>query len=210
MGKPIKTGSNNSSSHLKNAINYILNPEKTQGLVECHACVPELAYEQMLLTKERFGKMDMRQAYHWKMSFSPNEVSPEVALEVARLWTEQYLGGKYETLMAAHSDKQHIHVHILFNSVSLVDGKKFRYEDNDFEYKMLPLLNRLCYERGLSTIFMGEGVKKNLTYIEWMERKKGHKTWRSMICADMDEAISKAYNLGSFVVNMENMGYDVR
>ena len=204
------------TGHLKRALQYICNPEKTMGgtLVYGIGCFPsaENAYETFVETKERFGKQGGRLAYHWEICLAPGESNTDEVLEIAKEWADEILEDKFDCLIAIHDDKQFLHAHLIFNSVSHVDGKKFRYEKSDLEQKLYPVLNRLCVARGLSYVDMTkpEGEKiQHSTYKEWLEQKKGHKTWRDMIRQDVDHAIGLSYSYANFISNLENMGYDV-
>lgn len=204
------------TGHLKRALQYICNPEKTMGgtLVYGIGCYPnaENAYETFVETKERFGKQSGRLAYHWEICFAPGESNTEQVLEIAKEWAGEILEDKFDCLIAVHDDKQFFHAHLIFNSVSHVDGKKFRYEKNDLEQKLYPALNRLCVARGLSYVDLSkpEGEKiQHSTYKEWLEQKKGHTTWRDMIRQDVDHAIGLSYSYANFISNLESMGYDV-
>lgn len=205
-----------SARHLKSSLQYVCNPEKTMGgtLVYGMGCPlnAEAAYETFMDTKERFGKQGGRLAYHWEICFAPGESNTDEVLDIAKEWANEILEDKFDCLIAVHDDKQFLHAHLIFNSVSHVDGKKFRYEKNDLEQKLYPALNRLCVARGLSYVDLAkpEGEKiQHSTYKEWLEQKKGHKTWRDMIRQDVDHAISLSYSYANFISNLENMGYDV-
>lgn len=150
-------------AHLKFAIDYILNPRKTcdgryAGSINCRC---ETALKEMIETKRQYGKEPVpgtdgyetdRLAYHFVISWSPaEEAEPEQALEIAREFCEEYLP-EYEAVFAAHTDTAHMHAHIIFNSVNFKTGHKYRYEKNDWEKKLQPLIDRLCRERGLHTL----------------------------------------------------------
>lgn len=140
--------------HLRAALAYITVPEKTQQgrLVAGINCVPEFAFEQMKETKRKYGKLDKRQGYHLVLSFKENEVTPDTAMELTSRFVKEYLGSEYEAVYAVHDNTRHIHAHIVFNSVSFLTGKKYRYEKGDWAREIQPITNRLCQEYGLSTI----------------------------------------------------------
>ena len=117
----------NPARHLEAALEYIQNGDKTEEkiLVGSINCLPETAYEQMLDTKQIFGKSNKRQGYHIIISFPPDEATPEQAFEVTRRFAEEHLGENYEVVYSVHTDKAHNHGHIVWNSVSFVDGKKY-------------------------------------------------------------------------------------
>lgn len=116
--------------HLKQALDYVMNPEKTQNgrLIGGMNCQPETAFKQMMDTKKEFGKVDKRQGYHLILSFKEGEVSPDTAYEITQKFVKEYLGSLYEAVYCIHDNTDHVHSHIIFNSVSFVDGRKYRYE----------------------------------------------------------------------------------
>ena len=95
------------------------------GAVNCQA---DMAFEQMMDTKKQFGKTDKRQGYHIILSFKEDEVEPDRAFEITQKFVAEYLGDAYEAVFVVHDNTDHVHSHIVFNSVSFVDGKKYRYE----------------------------------------------------------------------------------
>ena len=134
--------------HLKRSLDYVMNPEKTQDgrLVGAINCQVDSAFEQMKATKRKFGKVDKRQGYHIILSFKEDEVNPDTAFEITRRFVEEYLGKSYEAVYVVHDNTAHVHSHIVFNSVSFVDGKKYRYEKGDWAKYIQPITNKLCQE----------------------------------------------------------------
>lgn len=124
------SGNSFHARHLKRALDYVMNPEKTQGgrLVGAINCQADMAFEQMMDTKKQFGKTDKRQGYHIILSFKEDEVEPDRAFEITQKFVAEYLGDAYEAVFVVHDNTDHVHSHIVFNSVSFVDGKKYRYE----------------------------------------------------------------------------------
>ena len=104
--------------HLQTAITYIIDPNKTQNMryVTGINCQPEKAFDQMLATKQKFGKTDKRQGYHIIISFEEEDVEPGTAFEIIRKFAEEYLGQGYEAIYAVHDNTAHTHGHIIFNS----------------------------------------------------------------------------------------------
>ena len=127
------SGNSFHARHLKRALDYVMNPEKTQGgrLVGAINCQADMAFEQMMDTKKQFGKTDKRQGYHIILSFKEDEVEPDRAFEITQKFVAEYLGDAYEAVFVVHDNTDHVHSHIVFNSVSFVDGKKYRYEKSD-------------------------------------------------------------------------------
>ena len=168
------TGTSYHGQHLKRSIDYIMNPEKTQNgrLVGAINCQPSNAFEQMRETKRTFMKEDKRQGYHFIISFKENEVNPDVAYKVTEKFVKEYIGDRYEAVFVVHDNTDHIHSHIVMNSVSFVDGKKYRYEKGDWAKFIQPIVNRLCDEYGLSVIELEEeksSKKSSEHYKEWNE-----------------------------------------
>ncbi len=209
------TGSGFHGKHLKSSIEYILNPEKTQNgrLVGGVNCQPDMAFEQMKETKRKFGKIDKRQGYHLILSFEENEASPNTAFEIAGKFAAEYLGKEYEAVYCVHDNTEHVHAHIVFNSVSFVDGRKYRYEKGDWAKEIQPITNRLCAEYGLSTLEIEEEEKgrKNRGskhYREWNEQRDGRTVWADMIRRDLDACILQAASLQQFEEMLKEKGYE--
>lgn len=196
----------NPAAHLKNALSYIQNPEKTEEnvLVGSINCLPDTAFEQMMDTKVTFGKTNKRQGYHIIISFAPGEVTEEQALDIVARFAQEYLKDKYEAVYAVHNDKKHMHGHIVFNSVSFETGMKHECKKGEWKHRMQPITNRLCKEYGLS-IVPAEYVKepKNLSRKEW-EREQ---CFRKMILADAEFCQSQAGSFDHFIFLMKRIGY---
>ena len=213
-------GAGYAGKHLKQALDYITVPEKTGGgrLVGSLNCQQEQVYEQMRQTKEQFGKTDQRQGYHLIISFVEGEVDADTAFEVIGKFAKEYLGKDYEALYAVHDNTDHIHGHIIFNSVSFRDGKKYRYQKGDWAKEIQPITNRLCEEYGLSTIEISEekpdralaGAKKSENYKEWNDFRDGKFVWADMIKRDIDAAIMQSATYESFLSMLSDMGYGIK
>ena len=191
-------------------IRYVLNGDKTQEQVLTARlnCDPGREARQMLETKRDYGKEDGVQYYHMIQSFQPGEVSPELALEIAREFAEEHLSG-YQAVIGVHVDKAHIHAHILFNSVNADTGGKYHSNARSYYQQIRAVSDRLCREHGLSVIVRGEPAKA-VSYIEWLRQSKGRPTFRSLLEADLREAIQAANDMGHFFLLMEHKGYEIR
>lgn len=196
----------NPARHLEQALDYIQNPEKTNGnvLVGSLNCLPETAFEQMLDTKATFGKMNKRQGYHVIISFVPGEATEEIAFDVVERFAKEYLKDEYEAVYAVHNDKKHLHAHLIFNSVNLVTGAKYEYRKGEWKRRMQPITNKLCKEYGLE-IMPAEYAKepKNLSRVEWEWEQK----FREMILADAKFCQNYAGSMDHFVFLMKRIGY---
>ncbi|MBQ9347394.1 MAG: relaxase/mobilization nuclease domain-containing protein, partial [Oscillibacter sp.] len=163
---------------LKAAIEYVLNDSKTDGqaLTARLNCRPGHEYEQMMETKEYFGKTGGRQCYHLILSYKPGEITPELALQVATEFAEKYLSN-YETVIAVHTDREHIHAHVVFNSVSCVTGKKYHVSTGEYYKQIRGISDELCRKYGLSVILDNdEEPPRAVSYIEWLRQSRGQPT----------------------------------
>ena len=196
----------NPAAHLKNALSYIQNPEKTEEnvLVGSINCLPDTAFEQMMDTKVTFGKTNKRQGYHIIISFAPGEATEEQALDIVARFAQEYLKDKYEAVYAVHNDKKHMHGHIVFNSVSFETGMKHECKKGEWKHRMQPITNRLCKEYALS-IVPAEYVKepKNLSRKEW----ECEQCFRKMILADAEFCQSQAGSFDHFIFLMKRIVY---
>ncbi len=197
--------------HLANAISYITDEEKTQGgaLVGSHNCNADTALQEMLATKRKFGKTDKRQGYHFIISFKKQEVRPETAMEITQKFVERYFGDDFQCLYATHDNTEHVHSHILFNSVSWRTGRKYRYEKGDWAREIQSIVNDLCKEYGLSIQDIEIGTKEKVPK-KWDKTKQGIFKWNHQISLDVEDSISFADNYESFLKLMELKGYEIQ
>ena len=105
-------------------------------------------------------------------------------------------------------DKEHIHAHILFNSVNADTGEKYHSNAQSYYRQIRAISDRLCRERGLSVLLQGEPTQA-VSYIEWLRRSRGQSTFRSMLEEDLRTAIADANDLGHFFLLMEHRGYEI-
>lgn len=196
---------------LENAINYITNSQKTKNgkLVGTLNCAKEHAYQKMMLTKKLYDKEDGRQGYHFVVSFNPGEVTPEKAFQIMNEFTRAFIGTKYECIYSVHDDKDHVHGHIIFNSVSVEDGSKYHYKNGDWKKMIQPITNRICESYGLETIDVDEkGMADEFDdFGKWEEQKKqvrltNHEELKALIddlvpvCTDIEELKRKLQEAG--------------
>lgn len=114
-------------------------------------------------------------------------------------------------MYAIHDNTGHPHSHIVFNSVSFRDGKKYHYKKGDWERYIQPITNRLCEEYGLSTIELEEEPgKRERTDREWNRYRDGKFIWSDMVKRDVDACILQAASFDSFLSQMENKGYEIK
>ena len=197
----------NPASHLKNALEYIQNPDKTEEcvLVGGINCLPDTAFEQMEETKNIFHKTGKRQGYHVIISFSPEEkVTSEQAMYVLEHFAKDVLGDDYEAVYAVHTDREHMHGHLIWNSVSMTTGKKYNSPKSNWKNHLQPITNKYCDELGLA-IMPAEYSRnpKNISRDKW-EREMSMK---EIILRDAKMCAYAAGNVEHFKYLMKRLGY---
>lgn len=202
-----------SNYDLKRSIKYIMNPDKTENgtLVGGNSgTTPDEIYRVMMNTKELFGKTDKRQGYHFVISWRPGEISKELAYEIAGEFCQEYLGDQYDYVYSIHTDRNHVHAHIVFNSVNRVTGYKYRYEKGDWEKFIQPVTDRVCQRHGLSKLDYRPEDKAGKSYAERDAEKKELPTLTKIVKADIDLMIARSGDFDEFLRNMRKLGYRIR
>lgn len=161
----------------------------------------------MKATKQLFGKTGGRQGYHFVISLKPGEGTPEIMYDIAMRFAKEAFAGEYEAVVAVHTDREHLHAHIVINSVNMVTGYKFQCRDGDWKYKFQPITNKLCEEYGLH-ITPAEYSKepKNMARPQW-EREQAFSKWikqDALFCA------ISAENMEHFIFLLEKLGFEVK
>ena len=197
----------NPASHLKNALEYIQNPDKTEEcvLVGSINCLPDTAFEQMEETKNIFHKTGKRQGYHVIISFSPEEkVTAEQAMYVLEHFAKDVLGDDYEAVYAVHTDREHMHGHLIWNSVSMTTGKKYNSPKSNWKNHLQPITNKYCDELGLS-IMPAEYSRnpKNISRDKWEKEM----SMKEIILRDAKMCAYAAGNVEHFKYLMKRLGY---
>ena len=197
----------NPASHLKNALEYIQNPDKTEEcvLVGGINCLPDTAFEQMEETKNIFHKTGKRQGYHVIISFSPEEkVTAEQVMYVLEHFAKDVLGDDYEAVYAVHTDREHMHGHLIWNSVSMTTGKKYNSPKGNWRNHLQPITNKYCDELGLS-IMPAEYSRnpKNISRDKWEKEM----SMKEIILRDAKMCAYAAGNVEHFKYLMKRLGY---
>ena len=177
---------------------YIKNPDKTENgaLVYAYGCTPQLVAAEFALSKRLYTQRTGRKepgviAYHIRQSFKPGEITPEEANRVGRELAERFLKGRHAYIVCTHTDRRHIHNHIIFNSTTLDGTAKFR----DFlgsGRALWRLSDLICLEHGLSVIANPQRYT-NPTYDKWLGDKKPP-SHRDVLRADIDAALARKPN----------------
>ena len=204
---------NPEKTDLSQVLEYIGNPDKTalpggvsmlQTAIHCRL---ESANADMQATKSRWHKRGGVLGYHLIHSYAPGEVTPEQAHALGVEFANRLLQDKYEAVVSTHLDHEHIHCHILFNSVSFTDGKKYRDNFQAYYGDIRGISNEISRENNLSVI-TPESSGKN--YAEWDAHKKGKATVRSLVRQDIDAAIEASFTYQSFLSNLKKRGYEIK
>ena len=215
-------------SRLDHCVNYVLNPEKTDlgrvldyignadktitpdGRVVLETainCQLETAYREMQDTKKRWSKQGGVLGYHLVHSYAPGEVTPEQAHTIGVEFAQQLLQGRYEVVISTHLDHDHIHNHILFNSVSCMDGKKYRDNFKAYYGDIRGTSNAVSRKHGLSVI-ESEGSGKH--YAEWDAERRGKSTIRGLVRQDIDAVIEQSFTYATFLSGLRKIGYEIK
>lgn len=210
LDKRVNYAVNGEKTTLDTGITYAANPEKTEQLfftsaINCESC--ETAFAEMQATKQRFGKLGGVVGYHFIQSFAPGEVTPEQAHAIGVEFAQRLFGKRYEVVVGTHLDKVHLHNHVVVNSVSFVDGKKYHSSPGSYYFEVRSTSDTLCRENDLSTI-TPQGKGKH--YAEWKAENTGKPTIRSIIRGDIDRFIGEAYTYETFLMLLRQEGYVVR
>ena len=197
---------------LQDALDYAANRDKTEQscFESSYACTLETAFADMRQTKERWHKLGGVQGYHLVQSFAADEVTPELAHRIAQELADRVLGGQYEYIIGTHLNTGHIHSHIVWNSVSRIDGKKYHSNGKRYVTQIRAVSDELCRKYKLSVIDTENSNHVAKPYAEWLAEKNGQPTWRTAIRQDVDEAIQQSLTWRQFLTVLDRKGYEVR
>lgn len=201
------------SQSLKDRLDYAENPEKTEGgqLVDSYECDPRLAWQEFMLCRNEYlaSRRSARDsdviAYQIRQAFKPGEVTPEEANRIGYELAMRFTKGKHAFTVSTHTDRAHVHNHIIFNAVDLTAEKKFR---NFFlsSYALRRLSDIICVEHGLSII---EEKPRH----EWQKRTAYQKTLshREILRMDLNEIMEKRPDsFDSLLRSLEEYGYEIK
>ena len=195
-------------STLKAAIDYICNPEKTDGklLVSSYGCAAETADIEFSWTRCHAIDKGTNLGRHLIQAFQPGEVTPEQAHEIGMELAKEILGGKYEFVLTTHIDKDHVHNHLIFNAVSFADYKHYHSNKRSYHY-IRRTSDRLCKEHGLSVITPGQD--KGKSYIEHQATQNGT-SYKVKLKAAIDRLLPACSNLEELLRRLQREGYEIK
>ncbi|MBQ9870256.1 MAG: relaxase/mobilization nuclease domain-containing protein [Ruminococcus sp.] len=204
------------TSGFKKLLGYVSREKKTKledrRFVSGVNCSPESAYEEMQLTKQANGKTGGRLYYHLVQSFPKGyEISPELAHKIALEFTERAFKD-YECVVATHIDREHIHSHIVFNSVSFQTGNKYHSNLNDVK-QLMKLSDEICKQHGVAVLdkpdFKKNGQKEILGDKEYRSAVRGE-SFKFALMNVITDCMKQAKTKKQFIALMKRKGYQVR
>lgn len=197
---------------LQDALDYAANRDKTEKscFESSYACTLETAFADMRKTKERWHKSGGVQGYHLVQSFAADEVTPELAHQIAKELADRVLGARYEYVIGTHLNTDHIHSHIVWNSVSRIDGKKYHSNGKSYVTQIRAVSDELCRKYKLSVIDTENSNHVAKPYAEWLAEKNNQPTWRTAIRQDVDDAIRQSLTWRQFVAALQDKGYELQ
>lgn len=191
---------------LYKALRYTQNDEKTDKAVYVDSinCPKKRAYEQMIATKRRFGKMGGNLAYHGFQSFRTGEVTPEEAHRIGMETARRMWGDKYEIVITTHLNTDNLHNHMVVNSVSFKTGRKFENHISD-HYRLREISDAICLEKGKSVLKDAPfyGGEKGAYWIH----KNGGMTHRDILKRDIESVLQYSRNPEDFQRRLKALGY---
>ena len=200
--KPIK-------STLKKALDYIQNPDKTDGkmLVSSFGCSPETADIEFEFTIAQALNRGNNLAHHLIQSFAPGEVDYQKAHEIGKQLADAVTKGQYEYVLTTHIDKGHVHNHIIFCSVNFVDYHKYNSNERSY-YGIRNMSDRLCRENGLSVVAPQKGGKGK-SYAEYIAEKTGT-SWKGKLKIAVDGLIPQVSSFEELLSRLQGLGYEIK
>ena len=160
---------------LEAAIDYAMNRTKTEQAVfeDTIGCTNENAYEDMLTTKKRFHKMGGVEGYHLVQSFAEGEVTPELAHLIGQELADRLLKGQYEVVITTHLNTRHYHNHIVCNSVSMADGRKYHSNAKSYYTEIRKISDELC--RNMACLSLNPTRKNQSLMYSGKRNRKGNR-----------------------------------
>lgn len=183
---------------------YVRRPDKThEEYVTAINCMKSIALQQMILTKQQYRKSDKYIAWHGYQSFKVGEVDPDTAHKIGIKLAKEMWGDKFQIVVTTHLDRDHIHNHFAFNSVSFLDGRKYNYSKTE-QKRLRQVSDRLCREYGLSVI---QRPRKAPNRPVWLDEKAGKETRYRIYREDIRDAINFSRSPKYMELYLNRLGY---
>ena len=195
-------------STLKAAIDYICNPDKTDGklLVSSFGCTAETADIEFAWTRRHAIDKGTNLGRHLIQAFEPGEVTPEEAHRIGMELAREVLGGKYEFVLTTHTDRDHVHNHLIFNAVSFTDHKHYHSNKRSY-HEIRRTSDRICKEHGLSVIVPGRD--KGKSYIEHQAEQNGT-SYKAKLRSAIDRLLPGCAGLEDLLRRLQREGYELK
>ena len=200
--KPVK-------STLSKALDYIENPDKTDGkmLISSFGCSYETADIEFGYTLSQALDKGNNLAFHLIQSFAPGEVDYEKAHEIGKQLADAVTKGQHEYVVTTHIDKGHIHNHVIFCAVNFVDHHKYNSNKRSY-YGIRNMSDKLCRENGLSVVVPGKG-SKGKSYAEYQAEKTGT-SWKGKLKTTVDALIPQVSSFEELLTRLQAAGYEIK
>ena len=200
--KPVK-------STLSKALDYIENPDKTDGkmLISSFGCSYETADIEFGYTLSQALDKGSNLAFHLIQSFAPGEVDYEKAHEIGKQLADAVTKGQHEYVVTTHIDKGHVHNHIIFCAVNFVDHHKYNSNKRSY-YGIRNMSDKLCRENGLSVVVPGKG-SKGKSYAEYQAEKTGT-SWKGKLKIAVDALIPQVSSFEELLTRLQAAGYEIK
>ena len=194
--------------HNRKGVDYIENPDKTDEklFVSSYGCSYETADIEFQMLLDQAYQKGNNLAHHLIQAFEPGETTAEQAHEIGRQLADEVLQGKYPYVLTTHIDKGHVHNHLIFCSVDMVNHRKYNSNRQSYAY-IRRTSDRLCREHGLSVVQPSRD--KGKSYAEWDAGRKG-KSWKAKLKIAIDAAIPQAKDFDDFLRLMAAQGYEIK
>ena len=199
-------------SSLERAVDEALNQDKSeQDLFQSAiGCTLESAFADMCAVKKMWHKEKGVQGFHLVQSFAAGEVTPELAHQIGLEFAEQLLGGKFQVVVSTHLNPGHIQNHLVWNSVSMENGRKYRSNEKSYVAQIRRISDELCRKHQLSVIDTAKSERVARPYAQWLAEQNGKPTWKTPIQQDVDAAIAVSLTWKQFLRMLEQRGYTFR
>ena len=200
--KPVK-------STLSKALDYIENPDKTDGkmLISSFGCSYETADIEFGYTLSQALDKGSNLAFHLIQSFAPGEVDYEKAHEIGKQLADAVTKGQHEYVVTTHIDKGHIHNHVIFCAVNFVDHHKYNSNKRSY-YGIRNMSDKLCRENGLSVVVPGKG-SKGKSYAEYQAEKTGT-SWKGKLKIAVDALIPQVSSFEELLTRLQAASYEIK
>ena len=197
---------------LEGEIDKALNKDQSeQDLFQSAiGCTIDSAFEDMCQIKKIWHKEKGVQGFHLVQSFAPGEISPELAHQIGMEFADRLLGGKFQAVVSTHLNTKCIHNHIVWNSVSMENGKKYRSNEKTYVTGVRKISDELCVKHRLSVIHTEKSERVARPYALWLAEQNGTYTWKTPIQKDIEEAIASSLTWKQFLRVLEKQGYAFR